>query len=632
MKSNYKVPTWLHSCGLVFCTSGGFARVKALILVAVIVVMAVLFFPTVGGVGERLMSAAFHDSTRAFDSVFENIMAVQPTFRSLTPDNAGNRLAYVRAVESGRQLFILDVTNQKVAAVSTSNEVSQIFGWSADDRYLAFAEVSPELLPASRNDGTFRNATWVSIFDLVDGSVRRLTTNTTVVESSFTWLGTNTVFFGVSPIGKDYTQKFVMNWPAQDLRQVYNYLTEFTLISSNQAAFISKSNIWECVLDAPKYPPMKQVSNWGTNLVDGIRWLRYEPTARKYFFCAYVNGSNWRHFYALEGEGRELRQLTAVDTYNGQLIDNGGSFSFVANNHNHFTLAVRGNSSGGDTNLFATGGVVNYAVASGSKKIFATASTNFEPHGIWEYDLGTSSLRQLVEGTTRPLTNWKCIEPQEFQYLAADGVEIPYFFIKAVNISSGERPGNRRPLIVYLPPPSWQFQKVFEQQSQLFANRGYNYLVINFRGCDGYGRRYSERADTSVAAQDVRSILDEVARRYPLDKRNVYLFTQSGGSGVARELLRTSPQLWAGVVLDHPQGWLPSPDEASREFPPVEIFSGDQDRLLPSIETMRKWASTNGFQVKVNVQTNCGHLNWKLAATKASFRRMVEFCEESRRK
>lgn len=524
-------------------------------------------------------------------------------------------------------MFILNVTNGNALAVQTSNEVSQIFGWSSDDRYLAFAQVSPELPPESRRDGTYRNPTWVYVFDHADGSVARLTMNGAVLESAFVWLGASNCFVAVSPIGKDYTQKFVLDWPGGNRRQVYNYVTDFTLVSSNEAAFVSKSNIWECVLDSPKYPSVRQVSHFGTNLVEGIRWLRYDSHNREYYFCAYINGSNWRYFYHLENSG--FRKLTSVDTYNGQLLEGESCFVCVENVSNRFTLAIHGPASDEHTNLFGGGGVISYAAAPRAGKVFAIGSTNNEPQAIWEYSLETKMLRRRVSGVDGKLASFSYAPIEEARFRASDGTMIPYFYLPAQRALAGGRKARLQPLVVYLPAPTWQFQAMFELQSQMFANLGYNYVAINYRGCDGYGRDYARQINSVLAADDILEILKELATTRAFDKRHVFLFSQSGGAEIVRQLLLTSPGTWTGAILDHPAGWPQMPGWQGDVFPPLEIFSGDQDRFLPSIEAMKRWANTNRLRVNINVQQQCGHQNWKMREARTIFRRMFEFCESA---
>ncbi len=561
-----------------------------------------------------------------WEAALREIYSVEPMFRTLMPDNTGKNLAYLQPVENGRRLFLVNLESGAIKAISTSNEVSQIFGWSPDDRYLAYAEVSPELLPQARTGGSFLNETWISVYGQTTGQSERLTTNSGAIEGSVAWLGTNTCFFSVTPIGKDYSQKLVLDLATKTRRQVYNALSDFVLISSNRAGFIRNGNICECELTADKYPKPEAVSRFETNAFDSLRWLRFDGRSGNYFFCARPGTSNERFLFQFSPATQELKQLTHEDTYNGQLLREGTGFAYVGNSSNRFYLALRSPISSDDTSLFEGGSVVNYTVAPGGNRVYVTAASGMEPHGIWEYDLDTKKLRQIVSGTPAGFDTNKITMPVESRYKSADGVGVPYFVLPP---ASG-RAARRSPVIVYLPPATWQFQKVFDLQSQLFARLGFYYVAVNYRGCDGYGRDYANLNNQAAAAEDVLGILKELAaKNESFDTNNVFLCSQSSGEQLVNELLADHPSAWRGAVLDHPSGF----DYGSRfqpsTLPPVMVISGDQDRYLPALQGFVASAKSNGAKVSLLVQTNTGHLNWKVAENRNTERKVVEFIFEN---
>ena len=560
------------------------------------------------------------------EAALQEIYAVKPMFRTLMPDNTGKNLAYLQPVENGRRLFLVNLQTRAIQNIPTTNEVIQIFGWSPDDRYLAYAEVSPELLPRARTSGSFLNETWASVYDTITGQSERLTTNSAAIESPVTWLGTNLCFFGVTPVGQDYSQKFVLDLQTKARRQVYNALSDFVLVASNQAAFIGKGNIYKSELMADKYLKPEAVSHFKTDSFDSLRWLRFDAGSGNYYFCARPGISNERFLFQFNPATQELKQLTHEDTYNGQLLRGGTGFAYVGNISNRFYLAVRSSQGNEDTNLFEGGSVVNFAAAPSGNRIYATAAFGMDPHGIWEYDLDTKKLRQLVSGAPSSFDTNKIIMPVEARYKSPDSVDVPCFVLSPESSQSTKK----HPVIVYLPPSTWQFQKTFDLQSQLFARLGFYYVAINYRGCDGYGRDYASLNDPVVAAQDVLGILKELAAKNDsFDLKSVFLCSQSSGEGLVNELITQQPAAWRGAILDHPSGFNYADRIKPESLPPILVISGDQDRFLPGLQHFEAWAKTNDARVSLIVQTNTGHLNWKVSENLNTSRKMVEFVFEN---
>ena len=559
-------------------------------------------------------------ATATIEHVSEGIASAQPLFRSLVPDASGRKLAYIRAVGPGRRLFVLDAETLEVERIETTNEVSQVFGWSADGRHLAFAQVSPLMLDVSRRTGQFQNETWLTVCDVGNGHIERATTNAGTVEGSFTWLSTNEFFFVSKPIGKDYAEKFIGDWKRRTQRKVFNYINDFALTSSNAAAFVQKGNIRTCRIDATNYPPIVALSGFKEDDFDSLRWLRYDQTGEKFLFCARPRGSDWRYLFQFDPEGQKVAQLNTEDTYNGQWLG-GGGYAYVASRDNHFSIVVRTKDGSGDTNLFEHGSVVNYAAAPLGNRIFATASLGIEPQGIWEYNVKSGALRRVVDGWVRPPSAVRLVEPQEFRVKSEDGVQVPCFLFSPAALIAPESAargspsrsiGRRFPLVVYLPAPTWQFQRAFEPQSQLLANLGFYFLAVNYRGCDGYGRRYSELGAGGAAA-DVLWAYRKVVETARVDQKNVFLLSDSGGGSLAFDLLWREAGLWRGAVLNHSSGRFVGAVGSKPRPPPLLVISGDQDRFLPSLRQFEAWAKTNGVSMRLLVHTNCGHMNWKTA-------------------
>jgi hypothetical protein len=77
---------------------------------------------------------------------------------------------------------------------------------------------------------------------------------------------------------------------------------------------------------------------------------------------------------------------------------------------------------------------------------------------------------------------------------------------------------------------------------------------------------------------------------------------------LASELITRNGNLWRGAAFNYP-ATLPATGSGIPEVPPLFVASGDQDHLLPTIrDRQAAFAPHSRFLI----QTNSGHLNWRL--------------------
>lgn len=560
-------------------------------------------------------------SSHAIQEVVKEVTSVQPNFRQLTPDRAGKRLAFMHAVENGRRLVIYDLLNNSQAEIPIRDELFQIFGWSPDDRFLAFADISEGQYRYKEREPQNEKRVW--IYDSINNTVERLTTNSGVVEVGFAWLGTNASYHvGVTPIGKDYTQKFVGDWITRERRQVYNSVSEFTLLPGAEAAFFQNGSIRKCRIDEPRYPAIQSVTTFPDGSFDSMKWLRYSAEVDSFLFCGRPVSSNWKHLFKVDQKTGQTEQLTTCDTYNGQWLENGRGLAYIINDNNSFELALRPSSRFSSTNLFTDGCALNYTVAPDGIRVYITGSLGMEPQGLWEYRLTTGVLTNLVKGWMDGPKKAKWVEPQELRIQSVDGVKVPVFlYAPPDDVKESKKHWPREwPIIFYLPCSTWQAQKAFDIQAQSMANCGFYFAAVNYQGVDGYGRDYASNKGIDLQVRDVLAVRDYLARHFPVDKGNMFLSANSDSCAIAFQLVQRQPKAWRGALLDHPA---PVFDQAS-QFSPLFIVSGDQDPSLPAISAFVKTIQ-QGPEVQLLVHTNCGHLNWKTREVGAMYAQALEF-------
>lgn len=308
----------------------------------------------------------------------------------------------------------------------------------------------------------------------------------------------------------------------------------------------------------------------------------------------------------------------------------------MINTNDSFHLAVRLASGEGNTNLFKDGSVEVYKATSAGDKIYTVASLGYEPHGIWEYTVTNQRLRKVVEGNSRPFESSQVVQPRTIALKSFDGVVTPCIFFSPVQrihpalapqkfFWERFRPEVKYPAVIYVPPGSSQFQRKFDRQAQIFANLGFYYAVINYRGCDGYGAEYKNLANSADAARDVLNLYEKLAAEAEVDAKNIFLITASAGMAVVSELLAMRPDLWRGVVLDKPGSGPPTSRLEPSRLPPTLMVMGGMDKGYDAMNAFVTWAKTNQVDIQSLVFTNGEHGTFNLSERKETLQTMAEF-------
>jgi dipeptidyl aminopeptidase/acylaminoacyl peptidase len=543
----------------------------------------------------------------------------------LAPSPSGTALAFTRDSQYGHSLVVVDLKTLKQTVVPVTNTVRRPAGWSPDGRYVAFEQEPPfsaRALAPTRWRGGFgnRSEAWLTIFDSWSNAVQRLTANRRVNERWFEWLTPKTFFFDSDSDDNAVRGTYWGNVAERKVRRVSPTAHCLLRMSDVKGAYLKNQNVWSFEVEIPSdsstewgRPRLAQVSHFMPNQFDALQWVRYCAHNDSFLFCARPANSTWRYLFKYAVADGQPTQLNQEDTYNGQWLEQGRGFAYVANTNNSFHLAIRTESPEGWTNLFTEGSVLSYAATPAGDQVFVSGSVGMEPQGIWEYDLGRKSLRPVVSCMGSGSV-CHVVVPQERRVKSFDGVEIPCFIFpppalaRARPSENGAAAPKKYPVVIYLPPSSAQFQRRFEARSQLMANVGFYYVAVNYRGCDGYGREYAGLQDAAGAARDVLAVYEELRKDPAVDTRNVFLCTLCSVSTPGLELLATAPELWRGAIFSHPAGWSEDGRYQPKQFPPLLITNGDQDNSLPSTKEFKSWADVNGVEAKLVVYRNMEHV------------------------
>jgi dipeptidyl aminopeptidase/acylaminoacyl peptidase len=133
---------------------------------------------------------------------------------------------------------------------------------------------------------------------------------------------------------------------------------------------------------------------------------------------------------------------------------------------------------------------------------------------------------------------------QPISFAARDGLRVHGYLTVPVGI-----PARALPLVVWVHGgPTLRDSWGFDHIGQLFANRGYAFLRVNFRGSSGYGRtfRLAGRKQWGRAMQhDVEDAVDSVVRSGVADRSKVAIIGHSYGGYSALAGLSLTPDLFA---------------------------------------------------------------------------------------
>jgi len=578
-----------------------------------------------------------------YTQVLDEVADVDVWIGSLTTDPLGETLAFSGGTKEGRKLTLIDLKTLEKKVVPTTNEVSFVFGWSPDGRYLAFDQVPYQPEKLQKTTPVYFES-WLTLYDRQTGKLRRLTEDTSVMETPFYWLPDGGYLICQRNLTNEVPVIYMGDLSVDKKKAVSIFVPDMAIISDTKLVYALKSDFFlmdikplsktETRQDLNK-ATIQKISNFKTNGFNGVVWVRYNPAKSNFLFCARPKESEWRYLYQFDPTQQRLTQLSHEDTYNGQWLLDGTGFAYVVNTNNAFQLAIRSDDSALNTNLFDKGNVVLYKASSNGDKVYASAAIGAEPHGIWEYTITNRTLRKLTEGTDK-LVATRIVNPKEFWLKSFDGVEIPCFLFPPGG-EKGEVSTNKKsifnilyskkkhPLVLYVPPTTSQFQRTFDAQSQMFANSGFYYATVNYRGCDGYGAGYSKLYDPTNAAKDVLALYDVVMERYPdIDPKNVFLVTSSAGMDVVSELLALRPGLWKAVGMD--KCFLPDEKRfAAARLPAMITIMGTQDPSFEQMQSFVAWAQTNHIDIKSVIHTNAGHITYSLSDRKDTLAQILDF-------
>lgn len=564
------------------------------------------------------------------DEVLVEICSSDDTFTWLCPNDRA--VYYMFSADRTNELRFFDEIGGNEETVPHQEAVTATLGWSPSQRYLAFLTREERFRDYPGGRATRR--TWLMIHDSQVGQSRRVSDLDAVVESEAVWITDDQLVFRVRNL--DDPRGSMSRWVydpgtgrhercenVSKLRAIPELLdTANTLVRLRDEAVLAVRGDEIRAVDLAAGKVTDLSGRWHGK-VDHLEWIRPNAEGTSLLFCGRTAESTNRNLFRLTLDEGKLERLTHEHSYNGKWIEGGRGYAYVGNTNNCFFLAVR-RADGTATDLFTSGWVRSYWPNPSGTAIYAEASVDAGPCGLWKYELEGRHLRRLRPGNKVPLVRSKIVAPDSRRYPSFDGLEIPTYLFAAVKGAGAVARGT----VVGIPPPTDQCNRYYQPRPQVLSNLGFDYVGINYRGCDGYGLAYSALFDEALAARDVVTVVRRMRESGVIGTGPLYLVCQSGSGGVFRRVLELEPRLWTGcIAVKSALGGVPKID-ASTKRPPLLFVIGDSDPLLPVVRRELESIEASGWACDFALIDNYAHLNVNPFGRRTKERRIAEFLRE----
>jgi dipeptidyl aminopeptidase/acylaminoacyl peptidase len=185
-------------------------------------------------------------------------------------------------------------------------------------------------------------------------------------------------------------------------------------------------------------------------------------------------------------------------------------------------------------------------IARDEQVMLFTASSDIEPGETYIYDRRTRKLTFQFR-IREDLPRQYLAHMQTIRYRSSDGLEIPAYLTLPRGV-----PGRNLPLLVFphggpMAREGWGFATA----AQLFANRGFAVLSMNFRGSIGYGKKFRAAGDRQWGEgiqEDITAGVRYLIEQGIADPKRVAIMGYSFGGYCALAGAAFTPDLYSAAV------------------------------------------------------------------------------------
>lgn len=548
---------------------------------------------------------------RLVQQQLEEIITNDDKYTAITPSDS--EVCFILTSGDGSRLAKLSTLSSGALQIITNTEgVWQIATWSETQSYL----------PIQIRNSTFRNYPFrpptkpahLAVYETKSNIVTRLTADDDVIESNPVWISPSDLIFVQEPL----------NRPATKIKLVYSTLTRSVTTAESHPAFAQNPNLlapssnlrsWNAHTVHYEQDSTDFILNRSTGMVEPIlktellfddspKWLRLTVDSTGALFCATPLGSTNRVALLHRIPTRKTIRLTTAHSYNAKPLGDGEGFALIASTNNCFHLQIWSAPNRMETNLFTDGWCRTYTPSPDGRRIYAEASMNAGPCGLWRYDRESRELVELLPGRDVRLSNSRLTIPLLTNVLASDrSFQIPIYHFPA----SPSAP--YRGTVILIPPRTDQCNRHHQPRPQFLSNLGYDVVGVNYRGCEGYGTAFASLYAPHQAAKDVLDVISHLKSSHMLHEGIIALVAQSEGAHVLNEVLSTDTNQYSAIAII--RGHLPSIEAIfNRDSKPPILFAiGDADPELSRVQRNVIGLRSKGWDVAFSIFENHSHLN-----------------------
>jgi hypothetical protein len=530
-------------------------------------------------------------------------------------NHSDTTLLYAQEQLNGVGVFLQDLKTlerTEIRGMSTmeiqGKKIFRLFGWSPDDRYLAFADAT-----TVTNGGNIKKYQEIVICDGSSGAIKtsfNMPSSDPRPELGL-WVNTNSlailnyshrlVLFNLTEdknLGLRGKQGLV---PVQRLDSGGAY--SLTRLSDDAVAYVDKGNVW--TFDIPT-GGTKQLTHFSDATIE---WLDYSPETGKFLFCMNHGADVTNRFvYELRpGSSAGPVQLTDGYSLKGQWLTDGNGFACVRTKGEKSWLAIQSGNKDICTNVFADGSIRAYGISSHRDKIYAVASLRYKAQSIWEYDIFNKSSRDLLAQEGKSVSSSKIIMPVSASTKDKNGDAVEYYFVPPANLVSSKK----YPAMFDLYPVNR-----YDQNAQILADAGIFYVSANRLGLNDW---------QSVAkAEATLAIYEQLLKNPNIDPKRIYIGGRSFSTTAVSEMADHHVELWRGIILFSPVS-VPHIAPGAGNYPSLFIAVGDEDQAALQEQCKQLWldASARSISARIHFE-HAGH-GFTVSNYKGSYGPLVKF-------